>query len=748
VQYYLFMKNSIRMSYFILFLGVICFSTFTEVSSQEVDPFMDYSWANRIRVDHPRLFFNKNTFPAMKERALNEEKDIFEEMKIRVDLLLGQKIEFPDPLAIDGQQNSNHAYGTRAAEAAFIYLVLEDKKYLDLCKNILVNLIDYYKLRNDNNLNIQWYAYSRISALAAYDWIHNDLTEKERNEIGYSLLHAINYMISPGKSDIFRRNNGGIQSGFYGPPCLPWYAGLVFYKKRIDDDLAEKLLRKGYDDHTSLLAFRSNIAGDSGGASSATLGYSLGAYPHTEFNFFHTFNSATGLDITEKWPYVPSLINYLLWNWLPGDKQFGYGDVAHTTNDLPLGSMHLHLSQMVHFYGRTHPELISLAKWMLPIIGKSGEGSIPVTRFLLTETHDEIKPKGPPESLRKARHFDNMGQIFMRSGSGPDDTYATFSAGGILTQHRHFDNNNFVIFKKGFLALDAGARPQPGLHLPYYFARTVAHNCITVKMPGEKMPWYWGGPSLGEEPAPPVPNDGGQNNRMGSEVIAFDENEHYVYIASDATESYHKDKAKLVLRQFVFLPPDHFVIFDRVSSTKPDYEKRWLLHTAAEPTVNAGEFYSDHWEGRLFCKTLLPENGVIKKIGGPGKQFWSDGRNWSMPVLQPGEWGYESRHHIPPDTLALLGQWRIEVYPGKPNIDDVFLHLIQVGDTSLESMVVSRRVDKDGMTGVFFVHENKEYEVMFSAKDETGGRITITQNGQVIIKEEFSKLVKRQTGWF
>jgi hypothetical protein len=741
------MKNSIRMSIF-MFLSVIGISTFTEVYSQEVNPFTDYSWVNRIRVDHPRLFFNKSTFPRIKERALNDEKDIFKEMKTRVDLLLGQKIEFPDPLAIDGQQNSNHAYGTRAAEAAFIYLVLEDKKYLDLCKNILVNLIDYYKLRNDNNLNIQWYAYSRISALAAYDWIHNDLTEKERNEIGYSLLHAINYMISPGKSDIFRRNNGGIQSGFYGPPCLPWYAGLVFYKKRIDDDLAEKLLRKGYDDHTSLLAFRSNIAGDSGGASSATLGYSLGAYPHTEFNFFHTFNSATGLDITEKWPYVPSLINYLLWNWLPGDKQFGYGDVAHTTNDLPLGSMHLHLSQMVHFYGRTHPELISLAKWMLPIIGKSGEGSIPVTRFLLTETHDEIKPKGPPESLRKARHFDNMGQIFMRSGSGPDDTYATFSAGGILTQHRHFDNNNFVIFKKGFLALDAGARPQPGLHLPYYFARTVAHNCITVKMPGEKMPWYWGGPSLGEEPAPPVPNDGGQNNRMGSEVIAFDENEHYVYIASDATESYHKDKAKLVLRQFVFLPPDHFVIFDRVSSTKPDYEKRWLLHTAAEPTVNAGEFYSDHWEGRLFCKTLLPENAVIKKIGGPGKQFWSDGRNWSMPVLQPGEWGYENRHHIPPDTLALLGQWRIEVYPGKPSIDDVFLHLIQVGDTSLKSMVTSRRVDKEGMTGVSFVHQNKEYEVIFSTTEKAGGAISITQNGQEILKEEFTNLVKRQTGWF
>jgi heparin/heparan-sulfate lyase len=88
--------------------------------------------------------------------------------------------------------------------------------------------------------------------------------------------------------------------------------------------------------------------------------------------------------------------------------------------------------------------------------------------------------------MRTARHFPNMGQIFMRSRSGKDDTYALFSSGGILIQHRHYDNNNFVIFKRGYLAMDTGTRPEPGLHLPFYFARTVAHNCITVKMPGEK----------------------------------------------------------------------------------------------------------------------------------------------------------------------------------------------------------------------------------------------------------------------
>jgi heparin/heparan-sulfate lyase len=258
------------------------------------------------------------------------------------------------------------------------------------------------------------------------------------------------------------------------------------------------------------------------------------------------------------------------------------------------------------------------------------------------------------------------------------------------------------------------------------------------------MPNYWdSGPALSEEEVPHYPNDGGQNNMMGSEIIAFDEKEEYVYIASDATASYHQDKVDLVLRQFVFLPPDHFVILDRVSSTEPGYEKRWLLHTAAEPAVNSTEFYADHWGGRLFCKTLFPESAELKKIGGPGKQFWSDGRNWALPELTPEDWNYSSMRWLDNDH-DLFGQWRIEVTPGKSNRDDIFLHLIQVGDSTLQAMVNSIPLKTDDMVGVRFVHDKKEFEVMFSIKDKVGGVISINQNGQKILQENFSDKVKPQ----
>ena len=712
---------------------------------------VDYSWTSGIKNEHPRLFLNKSIFPGVKARALNVEREVFEEMKTRVDVLIGRKIEFKEPLAQDGTQNSDHEYGTRAAEAAFLYLVLNDKKYLSLSKYLLITMRDYYNLRVDNKLNIHWYAWSTINSLTAYDWIYNDLTEKERSEIGGPLLGAINKMVSlKEREPFFRENTGGITTGFYGPPSLSWYAGIVFHKTGIDDALAEKLLLKGYDDFTALLKYRSNISGDDGGASTAVLGYCMGAYPWAEFNFFHTFNSLTGTDIAKEWPYVPELLRYVFWNWLPDEHEYGYGDTRHFTNKLPLGDMHMHLSQMIHFYGAAYPDKISLAKWMQLKVQRRNQEIFPFMRFLLTNDFGEIKAKGPSESTPKARLFKNMGQIFMRSGSGADDTYALFTAGGILVQHRHYDNNNFVIYKKGFLALDTGTRPQPGLHLTHYFCRTVAHNCILINMPGETMPRYWGvvGTPAKTETLVPVPNDGGQSRIPGSEVIAFEENANFVYIASDATDSYHKDKADLVIRQFVFLPPDHFVIFDRVISSKAEYKKTWLLHTATEPAISNKEFYADHGEGRLFCRTLLPQNGRLTKIGGPGKQFWSGDKNWPLPTLSPDDWNYKNRNSIPDDTKELLGQWRVEVSPEKEATSDLFLHLIQVGERSLQSMAVSETVQSGDMAGVRFTYGQKQYEVLFNTKDKVGGKILIKQSGDKTTEEYFTQKVNPQKGLF
>ncbi len=679
-------------------------------------------WKEAIRGNHPRLFFNRDTFGAVKARAMGEEAALFAAMKGRANELAAKALERGD-------------YGTQAAEAAFVFLVTGETKYRDLGKKLLETSVVHYHDCHEQKKSVNWYSFSPINGWAAYDWLFNEMTPEERRRLGQAFLDATGFEQPTRKRKAFDRENwGGTESGFYSTPSQLWYAGLATFGEGIDDERAEQYLGEGYRLFINLLEHRRGAASDDGGSASGALNYALAAYPWAEFNFFHTYRSATGKDIAIEWPYVAYLPSYIFWNWLPGAHEFGYGDAYHTTNTMGVGGLNIHLSQIVQFYAATKPECSAFARWLLDKTPREKGSPFPFARFLLTSMPDVAPAKDPERRMPMARHFENMGQTFFRSGSGADDTYAMFVSGGVLEMHKQFDHNSFTIYKKGFLALDTGTRPEPGQHLTHYYSRTVAHNAILIGMPGEQMPRYWGNPAPEEQPAP-VPNDGGQREVLGSKVVAFETGPEYSYAAGDATPVYHEKKCRMALRQFVFLPPDHFVVFDRVSATQPEFKKTWLLHTAAEPQIRGSEFSADQEEGRLFCRTLLPEKAEIGKVGGPGKQFWSDGRNWPLPK------GYRT-----PDTTPLLGQWRVEVSPGRPAADDAFLHLLQASDRSVAKMADSKLVRRGDRVGVRFRYRDAEWEVLFSTQGPAAGHVRLKRGGRAVLDRELAREVMRQAG--
>ncbi len=701
---------------------IVCLILFATLGAYAAE-----GWKSSIRRDHPRLFFNKDSWPAVKSRALKEESQLYTAMKARVDELAQKELGAAD-------------YGTQSAEAAFVFLVTGDHRYGELGKELLARSIGHYHERFAQQQSVNWYCFSRINALAAYDWLFNYLSPSERKTMGASLLEAVqNVQPTRARRAFDRENWGGTMSGFYSTPALLWYAGLATYADGVNDDLAEQFATQGYALFTQLLQFRATAAADDGGSASGALNYSLAAYPWAEFNFFHTFQSATGRNIARDWPYVAYLSAYIFWNWLPGGREFGYGDNYHTTNQMRVEGLNIHLSQIVQFYAAVKPECADFAAWLLEKTPRPPEerSPVPFARFLLTSMPDVQPARDPDKKMPLARHFENMGQTFLRSGSRADDTYALFTAGGVLEYHKQYDHNNFVIYKNGFLALDTGTRPEPGQHLTHYYSRTIAHNCILIHMPGEVMPRYWGNPAPDEDKLP-VPNDGGQRKILGSKVVAFETTPDYAYVAGDATETYHEQKCRLALRQFVFMPPDHFVVFDRVTAAKAEHKKTWLLHTAAEPRIGGGEFSADHERGRIMCRTFLPEKPRITKIGGPGRQFWSDGRNWPLPK------GYRT-----PDTTPLLGQWRVEVSPSSEQAEDFFLHLIQVGDAAAgERMVDSNVIRKDGQVGLRFQHGDDEWEVLFGTKGDASGHITLRRGGSVKVRRDLAAGVTPQWGLY
>ncbi len=652
----------------------------------------DMSWTKLIRRTHPRLYFTDESWPDVRRRALTVQADWYARVKAIARSADGEdwlKIKRPGPLP--GSVFDVYDWGARIFAAAFVQRMEPDRARLAEIKALLRASLAYYRAAYDQGREAAWYSLSRAGCFAALDWLWDDFTAAERREIGGGLLaHVREALHKPG---ILYRNENGVKTGNYGVDNFCWFAGLALFGEGIDDAAAEEALRRGYEVYVKMFEHRAAAAGDDGGGASATLGYLVGEYPNAEWNFLHTWRSAVGEDLAGRPPfdYAARLPVYILWNWLPGDHEFGSGDVGHLTNRLPIGQLFAHMTQAEALFARPHPELAALAGRLRARVGGTLETSWIVHPFLVEEPEKTPGPAaadglpggipGPaPDPL--ARHFDGMGQVIFRSGGGAADTYALFMGGGRLDQHRHLDAGHFTIFHRGFLALDTGTRDGNTDNLQNYFAQTEAHNCVMIKMPGEPPVPYWNGEVYG--------NGGGQDKVLGSRIAAFETKDGYAYAAVDATPVYRPEKCESAIRQFVFIPPHHFVVFDRVTAAKAEYGKRWLLHHANRPVLLDGRTWrADQAEGRIFCRTLLPEDAVIEAVGGPGREFLADGRNYPIDA-GPSQERLRNAFPLPRPVYAevpeLMGRWRVEVKPGAARREDVFLHLLEVGSGGLKEM--------------------------------------------------------------
>lgn len=678
-------------------------------------------WTAAIRPDHPRLFFNRDTWPAVRDRAVGPEKAWCERIRTRVDRLL------PETQAGDPAPRE---LGPEAAWAAFLFRLTGQDAYRQAALSCLRSSIAFYEQRLAERKAVDWYSTSRVHATLAWDWLYDDIPEPERPELMSRLVRVIDGVLKA-RPPIPRENLSGYTTGFYGVHNCLWFIGCTAFGTGIETDRVNEWLVWGHDENLRLLEHRRKACGADGGAASPTLGYAFGAYPWAEQNFFYTWLSSTGENIAPQWPHSARFANYVIWNWIaaePYPLEFGCGDTPHTSNRLPIGHLYSHMRNIRHLFGTQYPQGAALARYvedLLPPASRVHSSAWFIYPFLMTNL-DASPPAAAPERLPRARFFEQMGQLFMRSGTGPDDTYALFTCGGALAQHRHYDALNLVIYHRGYLALDSGTRHREfenGQHLANYFAQSVAHNVVLIHQPGEPPARYWGGSVEA--------NHGGQHRQIGSALNAFAHTEEYVYAAGDATACYLHgpvrregqpdlpEKCSLAARQVLFLIPDRFVVFDRVVATDPSYRKEWLLHTAHEPLVQGYLTRADHDRGRLFCRTLLPEDAAVTVLGGPGKAYWAAGRNWDIAA-----------DDLKPEQLALVGQWRVEVAPGAPRTEDLFLHVFQVGSRDRAAMDPVRLVREGTRVGAELAVNKRTWTVLFDTAGGLGGRLRATGQGE------------------
>ena len=708
-----------------LFLTILTLSIVFSLTAQD-------EWMKKISRKHPRLFITQQEIPLLKKRAETVCKNDFEKIKKEVDALpdkaelifYNNKFKLnPDGSikyikASQGMQLVKYTGAREAVKAAMIFLISNDHKYQVKAKNYLKMAVKFFKWCLEHKTMTAWYNVSRINTLTAYDWIYNSLTPEERREIIIPLLKYIDAL----QTAKFHRCTGNYNNGNYGVRSLLWFAGLAAYGDGIDDITAKRFLRQGYALHKKMMDYRDLISGGSGLLSASTAGYSFGAYPYASFMFLHSFKSATGEDISSRWKHMCDYPDWFNWASIPGEKyllQYGIGDTPHNNNKFPTYFMYTHMAQSIHFYKDKYPETASTALALieqLPEKDKHFSKWYPFLPFILFHFDPEEKAASRiNKDDKKAKLFESFGLVIMRSGTGKNDTYCLFRAGSKYDNHQHYDENHFTIYKKDFLALDSANRTK-SLHHSYYCPQSVAHNTILIHQQKEAMPYFWKawGPAAEKNNGKVYYNHGGQYKKTEARRLAFKSGKFYTYVANDAGKAYHPAKCAEAVRQFVFIYPDYFIVYDRVRSIKASQRKEWLLHTQNKlKKVDNTYYQTDNNGGRLFCRTLLPENAIQQEVGGPGKQFTASGRNWPLPG---GEKAFDKKNSY--------GQWRLEVRSRKPQKSVRFLHLLQAGTNETAKMISSKLKQTASQDGIELIdRQGNKWEVLFNRSDKVGATI-------------------------
>jgi hypothetical protein len=216
----------------------------------------------------------------------------------------------------------------------------------------------------------------------------------------------------------------------------------------------------------------------------------------------------------------------------------------------------------------------------------------------------------------------------------------------------------------------------------------------------------------------------------------------YHYALGDASNAYSREKLRSFTRELVYIPNNNVLfVFDRVVSTHPELKKSWLLHGVSTPRVdqdsdtkagtkdfpNANTFRFADGTGELLVHSLLPRQRTITRRGGPGNDFycpgnehggaWGSGENWP---LEPAEgaslpddprllhmwkafWGDDFTKILKSNRKNVVpGEWRIEVSPSRPAEEDLFLHVLEIGNQGTTGKKQTKLVDGVNFLGAAF----------------------------------------------
>jgi VanZ family protein len=522
----------------------------------------------------------------------------------------------------------------------------------------------------------------------AYDWLYSQWTEAELQQLRTHLLEACSYTAENLRQELLSPYNVYL----YNSPLQALVAcSITLYR---DHPTGTALLN--FTRHMLDLRVKpvwQQVMQDGGwheGGEYVGLGIGQAVYQIPAM-----WRRATGADWFSELPGIRGFADFLIYRTQPDGRQLRMGDGNHHDKPAP--------DQWALALEFDHAAAYSLG-------GCPGPGR-PSSWPWGPLTGNRLCDRDAASRLPLMRLFRGTGLLVSRTGWNDSATYATFKAGDNYWSHSHLDQGAFTIYRGGPLALDSGVygREYGRDHHMNYFYQTVAHNLVTVTDPADRVPM----PIEGGSPRP-IANDGGQR-RVGSgwglgpapvDVAGWTAEREQFHTArllsvhdaagltvavADLTPAYtnrysglgrfgeRTRRVERYWRTFVHDRLDDVIlIHDRLRIANGQFATRWLLHSEGQPERLQEGFRvriapgtgPGRQGGSLTARILAPTNPVFEFIGGPGREFWVDGRNFD-------DAGGVQKFLSGRDMVA--GRWRTEI-AAAPGRDVEFLVALLPGD--------------------------------------------------------------------
>jgi len=691
-----------------------------------------------FKAERPRLVFSKAQIPVIKARCEGPYRDDYQKMVAwaneQAKYVLSGAFAAAWKETMEKKARSwvkmraiRNLYAPRFQTFGLLWHLTGDKRYAEAGRRVLASM--FLLLKDPGAVQIRIDRELTLDCAAGYDLFYDALTAEECKTWGDKLF----WMLRQKRRVMHMRSYHG-----FGAPASVLVA---LYGTDVEPDEVNRRLAKAYDYATNFyLRGFGLISRNRGGWNEGT--FCMCMSKAHQIPFWWRWQNATGEKFFETNPTFYGMGTWLVYHLmdLSRDKLSPYS--------VPTPSIHRLVElQQVDICSALADD--GVGTWLTRRMGqdKAATPDLLWRKILLYPPGlKEVRPEELPETAV----FEGWGWVSMRSGWDADAVFAHFSSGMKgQGEPAHLDNNQFIIYHKGLLAID-GTKPRATAKFPDTYCRmSLAHNTLTLYDPEEKI---WGRSLYvytQNRKRPFAVNDGGQTFRKDcyldniynvrgpskmvkqGDIVAYETSPLYDYVCGDATKSYSAHKMKHFTRQFVFCKPDVFVVFDRVVSTKKVYRKRWHLHFFEEPVVEGTLTHADYDDGRLWCETLLPKDATVKKVHGSQVEQ-ADGT-----YLLPEVWKKRDSD-----------SWRIDVGPPEARSDDLFLHVLQAVDAGEPRTFAAETLRGEGAVGARVKRGNRTVEVLFATAGNPAGRIRIVEEAKPLVDRDLpEKVVDSYAQW-